>query len=99
MDVFESFTIWKIPVILSRLSCYLASFALILLAIMVIFSGTSFLLSRGNPEGFNKAKRTFFYSLLGGLIVYTVYTIILSLAAFLIGSSPVNLPWVPLTCG
>ena len=95
MDPFESFTLWKIPVILSGLACYFASFALILLAGWLVYSGIKFLLSRGEPTAYSEAKKHFLWTLVGGLVIYGVYTIILSFAAFFGVDS---LPWVPLTC-
>jgi len=95
MNVFESFTLWKVPLILSKLSCYAVRLAMILFAIWIIYSGIKFILSRGNPEAYGQAKKNLIYALAGGLIVYGVYTIILTIAG-LIGVS--SLPWVPLSC-
>ncbi|OGM97187.1 MAG: hypothetical protein A2817_01520 [Candidatus Yanofskybacteria bacterium RIFCSPHIGHO2_01_FULL_39_8b] len=95
MDLFENFDLWQIPKILAGLSCYAVQLALILFGIWIVYSGISFLLSRGNPLAYGQAKKTFSYSLIGGLVIYGVYTIILSVSAFL-GIN--DLPLVPLTC-
>ncbi|OGN07418.1 MAG: hypothetical protein A3B86_01565 [Candidatus Yanofskybacteria bacterium RIFCSPHIGHO2_02_FULL_38_22b] len=95
MNTFESFTLWQIPLILSRLSCYFFQFAGIIFVIWIIYVGIKFLLARGNPTAFSETRKTFLYSLLGGLIIYGVYTIILSVAA-LFGVS--SLSWIPLSC-
>lgn len=95
MDTFENFTLWQVPLILSRLSCYVFRLAAILFVIWTIYAGIKFILARGNPTAFSEAKKTFFYSLLGGLIIYGVYTIILSIAALLGATNP---SWIPLAC-
>ena len=95
MDTFESFTLWQIPTILARLGCYFFQFAGIIFVIWIVYVGVKFIQSRGDPTAFSDAKKTFFYSLLGGLIIYGVYTIILSVAA-LFGAT--HLPWIPLSC-
>ena len=81
---------------MSGLACYFVRFALILIGVVIIFSGILFIVSRGNPAGFANAKKTFLYALTGALVVYGVYTIILSLSLVLAGST--SLPWIPLTC-
>lgn len=95
MDLLETFTLWEIPAILSGLTCYFISFALVLLACWVIYSGIRFLLARGEPTAYSEAKKNFIWTLIGGLVIYGVYTIILSFAAFL---GITNLPWIPLSC-
>ena len=95
MDLFENFTLWKIPAILSGLACYFVSFALILLVCWMVYSGIKFFLSRGEPTAYGEAKKSFFWTLVGGLIIYGVYTIILTVAAFF---GATNLSWIPLNC-
>jgi len=69
---------------------------LILVGIAVILSGIIFIFSRGNPTAFTNAKKNLLYVIIGGLVIYGVYTIILSVSLFVAGS--VNIPWIPLTC-
>lgn len=95
MDTFESFTLWQIPLILSRLGCYAFQLAATLFVIWIVYVGIKFILARGNPTALTETRKTFLYSLLGGLIIYGVYTIILSVAALLGADS---LPWIPLSC-
>jgi len=95
MNVFEAFDLWKIPQMLSGLACYGIRFAMILFAIVVVYTGIRFLLSRGNPTEFNKTKKIFFTVLLGGLVVYGVYTIILTFGSYF---GYTNLPYLPLNC-
>jgi len=95
-SVFENFDGSQVPRIFARLSCYVVQFGIIMAGIAMILSGIIFLLSRGNPVALTGAKKTFTYALLGALIIYGVYTIILSISLFVIGST--NLPWVPLSC-
>lgn len=94
-DFLEKFNLWQIPDIFAGLACYFVQLALILFAIFVIYSGIKFILSRGNPEAYSQARKTFVYSLIGGVIIYLVYTIILTLASIF---GIISLPWVPLSC-
>ena len=95
IDEFENFTLQKIPIILSKLGCYFIQFALILFGVWILYVGIRFLMSRGDATGYGQAKKTFIYSLVGGLIVYGVYTIIVSVLSFF-GYG--GLPWIPLSC-
>lgn len=95
-SIFDSFSLQSVPKILSGLACYFIRFALILVAIAVILSGIIFILSRGNPTAFADAKKNLLYVIIGGLVIYGVYTIILSASLFIAGST--TLPWIPLTC-
>jgi len=96
MNAFETFDLWKIPKILSGLACYGIRFAIILFAIVVVYAGIKFLFSRGNPTEFSQARKIFLTVLVGGLVVFGVYTIILSLGA-LFGYTD-SLPYLPLNC-
>lgn len=92
---FETFDLWKIPKILSGLACYGIRFGIILFTIAIVYTGIKFLLSRGNPMEFNKNRKIFFMVLLGGLVVFGVYTIIFSLGAYL---GYTTVPLLPLNC-
>ena len=94
--MFESFTIQSVPRILAGLACYAVRFAIIASVIAIITSGIAILLSRGNPVAYVSAKKFLLYAIVGGLVIYGVYTIILSVSFFVTGST--NLPWIPLTC-
>lgn len=76
----ENFDLWQIPKILTNLSCYFIQFALILFAAFIVYSGIRFFISRGNPTDIGQAKKVFLYSLVGGLVVFGVYTLIFTLA-------------------
>ena len=95
-DVFETFTLQMIPKILAGLACYTVRFGLIAVGIALVLAGIIFLLSRGNPTAFSSAKKNLLYVIIGGLVIYGVYTIILSFAYFVLGY--VDLPWVPFQC-
>lgn len=95
-SIFDSLTLQSVPKILSGLACYFVRFALILVGIAVILAGIIFILARGNPTAFADAKKNLLYVIIGGLVIYGVYTIILSVSLIVTGST--NLPWIPLTC-
>ena len=95
-SIFDSFSLLSVPKILSGLACYFIRFALILVGIAVILSGIIFIFSRGNPTAFANAKKNLLYVVIGGLVIYGVYTIILSVSLFVTGST--TLPWIPFQC-
>ena len=94
--IFDNFDPLSVPRIFSRLACYMVRFGLIASVIAMLASGISFLLSGGNPVRYATAKKFFLYAVVGALIIYGVYTIILSITYFVTGS--IIVPWIPLTC-
>ena len=96
MDLLESFTVQLVPKILAGLACYIVRFGLIAVGLAIILAGIIFIFSRGNPTVFTNAKKNLLYVIIGGLVIYGVYTIILSVSLFVTGS--VNLPWIPFQC-
>lgn len=95
MNLFDNFNPILLPRILTRLSCYFVQFAVIAFGIAIIIAGITFILARGNPVALQTAKKTLLYSVLGGIIIYGVYTIIMSGGA-IIGTT--DLSFIPLTC-
>jgi len=95
-SVFEGFNLWQVPTILTGLACYTVRFGIIVSVIAVLASGIAIILSRGNPAGYANAKKFLLYAIIGGLVIYGVYTIILSVSLLITGST--TLPWIPLTC-
>lgn len=69
---------------------------MIVVVIGLVASGISIILSQGNPIAYGKAKKFLMYAIVGGLVIYGVYTIILSVSLLITGST--TLPWIPLTC-
>ncbi len=94
-SIFDNLTLWSIPKILAGLSCYIVRFGIIASVIGMVVSGISFLVSKGNATAYANSKKFFMYALVGLLVIYGVYTIILSVGA-LLGAT--NLSWIPLTC-
>ncbi len=95
-DPFENFNAQKIPKILGGLACWFVRFGLIVTGIAIVAVGIAFALSRGNPTAFSSAKKFLTYVIIGGLVIYGVYTIILTVSVLVTGSTV--LPWVPLSC-
>ena len=92
----DNFNLQTVPRIFSGLACYFVRFGVIVTGIAIIASGIAFFLSRGNSVAYEGAKKFFFYAVIGGLVIYGVYTIILSVSLLITGST--TLPWIPLTC-
>ncbi|MBI2064620.1 MAG: hypothetical protein HYT62_01040 [Candidatus Yanofskybacteria bacterium] len=67
--------------LLNGLACWFIRFGMIAVAIMIVVYGILFLKSRGSPEGMTYAKKSLTWGLVGMLIIFGVFTIILSIAA------------------
>ncbi len=93
--VFANFNAQAVPKIMAALACYTVKFALIAVGIAMLISGIAFFFARGNPAAFTAAKKGLLYSIIGTLVIYSVYTIIVSVAAYF---GVTSLPWIPLTC-
>ena len=93
--MFDDFSVQSVPKIMSGLACYSVRFALIMVGIIMVYSGVAFIIGRGNPAALASAKKGFLYSVIGALIIFGVYTIILTVAAYF---GVTNLPWIPLIC-
>ena len=91
----EHFRVQDIPVILTRLTRQVSRLVLIFIVAWLVYSGIRYFLSAGNPAAYSDTKKNFYWSLAGILVVFGVYTIIVSIATF-IGYS--GLPLVPLQC-
>lgn len=74
------FTVTTLVSLISRLICYLIRFAIIAVLVAFIIYGLMFLKSRGSPQEFGGAKKAFIWGLVGGLVIFGVFTIILSVA-------------------
>jgi hypothetical protein len=74
------FSLQNLYNLLSGLACYLIRFAIIFTAIMFIIYGISFLSSRGSSQGMISAKTALTRGIIGALVVFGVFTIILTVA-------------------
>jgi hypothetical protein len=52
-----------------------------MVAIMTVFYGIMFLKSRGSPQGMTQTKKALTWGIVGTLVIFGVFTIILSIAA------------------
>jgi len=77
------FTIQNLVNLIRRLACYFLRFGIICVTIAFVVYGISFLTSRGNPQGFSMAKKSLTWGLIGGIVIFGVFTIILSVASLL----------------
>lgn len=96
LSFLNNFTFQSIPKIFAGLACYFVKFGIIAFGVAILASGIAVLLSRGNPAAFLSAKKFLMYAIIGGLVIYGVYTIILTVSFFVTGS--VVLPWIPMSC-
>lgn len=64
--------------LLGRLACYFIQFAIIAFGVMVIVYGIMFIGSRGNPQGVSLSKTSLTWGIVGGLVIFGVFTIILT---------------------
>ncbi len=84
----ENFTIQNIPGVLTGLACYLTGVVMIFIVAWVVYSGIRyFLTTREGPYSTMFAildeHKNFKYTLIGMAIIFSVYTIIASIAGFL----------------
>jgi len=91
----ETFKVQDIPSILVNLACNFTRLVLIFIVFWIAYSGVKFFLARDNPVVYGEAKKSLFWSIVGMILVFGVYTVIVSIANFL-GYS--NLSFVPLVC-
>ena len=77
------FTITTLVNIVRRLACYFIQFGIIAVVIAFLFYGIMFLKSRGNAQEFGGAKKAITWGVVGGLVIFGVFTIILSVADFI----------------
>ena len=75
--------------LLGGIACWLLRFAIIAVSIAMIFYGILFLKGRGSPQGMTYAKKALTWGLVGGLIIFGVFTIILSVAGIIWVSYPI----------
>lgn len=66
---------------LEGFACWSIRFAIIAVAVAIVLYGILFLKSRGSPEGMAYAKKSLTWGLVGALVIFGVFTIILSIAA------------------
>ena len=69
--------------VLGRLTCYLIQFAIVSFGVMLIVYGLMFLKSRGSPQGMTESRKALTWGLVGGLVIFSVFTIVLSVASVL----------------
>lgn len=67
--------------LLKGLACYFIRFAIIATTTMMVVYGIMFLQSRGNPQGMTSAKKALIWGIVGAVVIFAVFTIILSVAA------------------
>ena len=94
-SAWEKFKLQDVPLVLTRLACQITRLALFIIVAWLAYSGIMYFLSMGNPEAYGRAKNNFFWSLIGMLVIFGVYTIIITIATA-VGYSGLSL--IPLKC-
>lgn len=79
----QQFNVQQLFNLLNRLTCYFIQFAVIIFGGMLVIYGLMFFKSRGSPQGMAEARKALTWGLVGGLIIFSVFTIILSVASFI----------------
>lgn len=69
--------------ILRSTACYLFQFAVIALGVMIIVYGILMLKGAGNSQTVSKVKTALTWGVVGGLVIFGVITIILTVSTFL----------------
>lgn len=94
MGNYSNFTVQSIINIFNGTACWLFSIIEAVILIFIIISAVRFLFAGGNPEKYDKAKKNFWYLLIGILVIFGINVILQSVAVNL-GSS---LSLIPFTC-
>lgn len=74
------FTVTTLVNIVRQLACYFIRFGIISVVAAFIFYGIMFLKSRGSPQEFGGAKKALTWGIVGGLVIFGVFTIILTVS-------------------
>lgn len=65
------------------LSCWFIRFGIIATGVMMIVYGILFLISKGNPTSFSNARKALGWGIVGGLVIFGVFTIVLTIPELL----------------
>src|SRR3989344_4433976 len=65
---------------LTNFICYFIRFAIISLVGMIIIYGILFLKSRGSPQSMMSSRKALLWGIVGGVVIFGVFTIVLSVA-------------------
>src|SRR5882724_10244700 len=77
------FTVTNLLNLVRRLTCYFIQFGIISVVVAMVIYGIMILASRGNSQGFSNGRKALTWGLVGGLLIFSVFTIILSVASLL----------------
>ena|SRR3990167_6494756 len=73
---------WAVD-LLKGWACYFIRFAIISFTGMMVVYGILFLKSRGNPQGMMSSRKALSWGIVGGIVIFAVFTIILSVASLI----------------
>lgn len=69
--------------LMGQLTCYFYQMAIIVFGVMLVIYGLMFFKSRGSPQGMTEARKALTTGLIGGFVIFAVFTIIMSVASFI----------------
>lgn len=88
-------TIDSLFAIITGLACWLTEIASILMVIFIVFYGIQMFLAQDDATKFGNAKKSFYYALLGIMVILGTYVIIATVANA-VGANTYSL--IPLSC-
>lgn len=74
------FSATKLVNLVGGLACYFIRFGMVAVVVAFVVYGIMFLKSRGNPQEFGGARKSLAWGVVGGLVIFGVFTIILSVS-------------------
>ncbi|MBI4158305.1 MAG: hypothetical protein HY505_01635 [Candidatus Yanofskybacteria bacterium] len=73
-------TIQDVMGIITGLACWITRVALVFIVVAVVYFGVKFLTAQGDPTKLGDAKKSFFWGLVGIIVILGTYTIIATVA-------------------
>ena len=92
MGAYDNYTIDNVIKIFSGFACWLVSIIVAVMIIFIIIAGFRFMMTGGNPEKYDKAKKNLGYLLIGIVVIFGVNVILQSVARNL-GSTTTLIPF------
>lgn len=75
-------TLRCIPVVLQNIINFLLFFAGIVAVFLIVFSGIRFVTSSGDPQKIESARKTFFYAIIGLVVIALSFVVIVFISSF-----------------
>lgn len=79
-NIDTEFTVERVMAILTGLVCWFSRIVVIGLVAMIVFYGVQMIWSGGNPTTYGSARKGFWYSVLGAVVIFGAYSIVATAA-------------------